>query len=135
MSPRNNSVPVRKSTFAVAQAHFAGPIPPAMEMEKYAQISPDLPEKIIQMAIKEQDHRFLMDSAEQKRRDDELKTNSTLIKWGIYASVICIIVIMLAAVLCAYFGHPITSGIIGGGGIVIIVSVFVRGSRIASNPK
>ena len=135
MASRNNSAQMRHSTVAIAQTHFSGPLPPASEMERYSHISPNLPEQIIQMAIKEQEHRFQMDAAEQKQRDDELRANSSLIKKGIYASIACIFMVMLASVLCAYFGHPITSGIIGGGGIVIMVSVFVRGSRVASSNK
>lgn len=128
---RNNQI-VKQPSQVIAKATYQGPIPPAAEMERYGQISPDLPQKIIQMAIDEQKHRFELDNADVARRKAELDINAKLVSKGIGASIFCITIIMAAAVLCAYFRCPIASGIVGGGGIVVIVSVFVCGSKVKS---
>ena len=125
--PKNiqaNKNPIINRTF---QATYSGPIPPASEMEKYANISPDIPQKILQMALNEQNHRISMEELEQERRNKELQANIDIVNRDMFFAVLSILIIMASSVLCAYFGHPIASGIIGGGGIVIIVSVFVCG--------
>lgn len=127
MESDNHSI--TKRTVNISQTYH-GPIPPAAEMERYNGISSDLPQKIVQMAIDEQKHRFELDKSDLKRKEDELKVNSFLVKMGVIASVFCISIIMSASVLCAFAGHPITSGVIGGGGIAVIVTVFVSGSKI-----
>ena len=133
MSAKNNSL-IKHTSVSIAQT-YQGPIPPAAEMERYHDISSDLPQKIIQMAMDEQKHRFDLENAEQERKQKELEINSTLVRNGIKASIFCVLIIMSASVLCAFFGHPIASGIIGGGGIVVIVSVFVCGSKVKSSNK
>ena len=127
----SNSNSMTKCSLEISQT-YQGPIPPASEMEKYNSISPDLPQKIIQMAIDEQNHRFDLDKTEEKRKDDELKINSLLVKLGMLASVLCISIIMTASVLCAFAGHPVTSGVLGCGGIAVIVTVFISGSKVKS---
>ena len=133
---KNNQISKNAIIGETFQATYSGPIPPASEMEKYGKISSDIPQKILQMALNEQNHRISMEQLEQKRRDKELQANIDIVKRGMFFAVLSILIIMASSVLCAYFGHPITSGIIGGGGIAIIVSVFVCGSKInASNKK
>ena len=119
---------------AVAQVHHhRGPIPSAEEMKQYSQVFPDLPQRIVKMAEDEQKHRFSVEESLKNRRDSELRANTRLAYLGIFSSVLCVLIIMSASVLCAYFQHPITAGIIGSGGVVMIVSVLVCGSRIKPN--
>lgn len=110
-----------------------GPIPSAEEMRQYSQVFPDLPQRIVKMAEDEQKHRFAMEESLKNYRDSELRSNTILAYLGIFSSVLCVLIIMSASVLCAYFQHPITAGIIGSGGVVMIVSVLVCGSRVKPN--
>lgn len=109
---------------------YSGPIPPSAEMKAYAEISKDFPAKIIEMAIFEQRNRIELSKIEQARLDRELEINLSLIKLGVLAALCSILLIMGSAVACAYLGHPVVSGIIGTGGIALIVSVIIKGSRI-----
>ena len=128
-------VPGKKAVgLAVAQVH-QGPIPSAEEMRRYSQVFPDLPQRIVKMAEEEQKHRFSVDESLKNQRESELKANTRLAYLGISASVLCVLIIMTASVLCAYFQHPITAGIIGSGGVVMIVSVLVCGSRVKTQQK
>lgn len=117
---------------SMTQLH-QGPIPSAEEMRQYSQVFPDLPQRIVKMAEDEQKHRFAMEESLKNYRDSELRSNTILAYLGIFSSVLCVLIIMSASVLCAYFQHPITAGIIGSGGVVMIVSVLVCGSRVKPN--
>ena len=117
---------------SMTQLH-QGPIPSAEEMRQYSQVFPDLPQRIVKMAEDEQKHRFAMEESLKNYRDSELRSNTILAYLGIFSSVLCVLIIMSASVFCAYFHHPITAGIIGSGGVVMIVSVLVCGSRIKPN--
>ena len=116
-------------TVAVREIH-SGPIPSPDVMKKYAELSPEIVEKIVNMAITEQQHRIRITEDEQKLKEKAMVTNATIVKCGIVASVFCVLAIMTSAVLCAYFGHPIASGVIGTGGVGVIVTVFVCGAKI-----
>lgn len=127
---------------------YSGPLPSADEMEKYRKISQDWPERIIAMAEKEQEARL----AELKKRSERediiiriseneslqsnelIKVNQSTVKRGQILGFLSICTIMASAVLCAKFGHPVTAGFIGSGGIVMIVVVFVIGSKIKIDP-
>ena len=116
-------------TVAVREIH-SGPNPSPDVMKKYAELSPEIVEKIVNMAITEQQHRIRITEDEQKLKEKAMVTNATIVKCGIVASVFCVLAIMTSAVLCAYFGHPIASGVIGTGGVGVIVTVFVCGAKI-----
>ena len=120
------------AVISVSQLH-TGPLPSASEMKQYADVYSDLPQHIVQMAELEQKHRFAQDENERVFRNEELRVNFRLTCCGICASVVCVLVIMTAAVLCALLHHPITAGCIGSGGIVMIVVVLVCGSRLQHN--
>ena len=133
MSKSKPYIPAPPSQIALSATQFSGPIPPADEMRRYAEVFDELPQRIVQMAEAEQKHRFELDEAIRIQRLAELKVNSRLASYGILSSVICVILIMTAAVLCAWFGHPITGGVIGSGGVVMIVVTLVCGARIKSD--
>lgn len=124
-----NSKNKNEISHTITQAYH-GPIPPSVEMKAYAEISKDFPEKIIEMAMLEQRNRIELSKLEQKHSDRELEINASLIRLGVFAALLSILLIMGTAVACAYLGHPVVSGIIGTGGIALIVSVIVNGSRI-----
>lgn len=39
-----------------------------------------------------------------------------------------------AGVLCVYLNHPVTGGLIGGGGVIGLVSVFIMGRSKSTSP-
>ena len=119
-----------QQTHLQVQQTYSGPIPPASEMAQYSNIDPTFPQKIMEMALKEQQHRFEKENAEQKRAEEEIKINSSLIKRGIFSSVMSVLIIMSAAVACAIAQQPLPATIIGAGGLGIIVTVLVKGSRL-----
>lgn len=126
-------LPQTSRTAVRVQQAYSGPIPQADQMAQYANIDPSFPQKIMDMAIKEQDHRIEKEKQEELRADKIIESNSFLATCGIFSAVACVLVIMAAAVLCAYLGQPLPASIIGGGGLAIIVAVLVKGSRLNPN--
>lgn len=115
------------------QQSYSGPIPQADQMSQYADIDPTFPQKIMDMALKEQQHRFDKEKSEQQRANEVIRTNAFLAKCGIFSAVGCVFLVMLAAVLCAFAGQTLPATIIGGGGLAVIVTVLVTGSRLNPN--
>ena len=131
-----NPVPVgRKIALAKMEMVHSGPIPSALEMKQYAEVFSELPQRIVQMAEAEQQNRFEREAAERALQQDEQARNFRLIRYGIIASVTCVLMIMTAAVFCAMFGHPVTSLFIGSGGLGVIVTVLVCGSRLRNGTE
>lgn len=123
---------------------YSGPLPSADEMEKYRRISADWPERIIAMAEKEQDARLAemkkkserddvalrLADAESKRADRLININNANIVRGQRLGFLSVLVIIGGACVCAIYEHPISAGIIGSGGIVMLLAAFIIGSKI-----
>ena len=131
-SPQNGrSLTVRTEQESI----YAGPLPSAEDMLKYAEVFPELPERIFEMARAEQQHRFAQDEADNRRFDEGLRLDGRNTLIGMFLAIVAVALIMGASVFCAKFGHPVTSGIIGTGGVVLIVTIFITGARIQSGTK
>lgn len=119
----------------VSYAKYSSPIPPAEEMKRYAEVHHELPQKILEMTCAEQAHRHQQDLADNAYREQLVKSNFRLTCCGVIASVVVVMLIMAAAVACAYFGHPVSAGFIGSGGVVMIVTTLVCGVKIGGNSR
>ncbi len=101
---------------------FSGPVPPPSILEQYDQVVPGSAERIIAMAEREMDH----------RRDVELKIISKEYteagRGQIFALTIGTIAI-IAAGFISVTGAQWTASVIGGGGVIGLVSVFILGRR------
>lgn len=150
LSPSQTSVPLvrQQQIQQVTQTvSYSGPLPNAAEMEKYRQISPDWPERIIAMAEKEQAARLAetqkrseredatvhLAQMESERANELLKVNSRNTLLGQIFGFLSLLVVMAATVFCAIANHPITAGFIGSGGIAMVIAAFVVGSKIRSD--
>lgn len=135
---------VQSITHTVAHC---GPLPSADEMEKYRDISPDWPERIMAMAEKEQEARLAetrkrseredgticLAQMESNRADKLLALNSRFIARGQIFAFLCFLVFIMAVVWCAQLKLFITAGFLGSGGFVMLVAVFIIGSQIRAS--
>ena len=125
--------------------HRSGPLPPPEELERYGQLMPGLIERIVSTAEKEQEHRFYVQKEELNqntlaleitqrdgvRADYIVKTENRNSLIGLISAFFSLFFCITGSVICAYLNHPWTSSIIGG--IALIVSSFVYGSRLRYN--
>ncbi len=121
----------------------SGPLPSADELAKYEQLQPGLIAKIVETADKEQDHRFYLQKeeisqqaetleisrSESKRSDYALKIYSRNSLLGLIFAFLIALAVLAATVLCIYLNHPIPGYILGSGGVVMIVYIFISGSN------
>ena len=114
------------TTVQLGVQRYSGPIPPAAELEHYEHIHPGLADRIVQMAEREQAHRHSFDAETMRRDFNEGRLGQ------IFALVIGVTAILVGGV-CALNGANLTGSIIGGGGVIGLVSVFVYGRRHAQS--
>jgi uncharacterized membrane protein len=121
-SVKNNIEKNNSETVRVAQLHYQGPLPPPEALARYEQIQIGLANRIVALAEQESQHRHEIDKTwlnkafEQERRGQA---------FGLVIGVVAIV----AGTVAAIAGSQIAGSIIGGGGVVGLVSVFVLGNK------
>jgi uncharacterized membrane protein len=150
MSRKSNPVTKQNNTIAVRQeisASFSGPLPHPDLLKKYNEIIPGLAEAIVDMAQKQQAHRFKIEEQEVRQKDDIIELNkrdsdqcdkalnidSRNSLLGLVFAFLTVALIMSTSAICAYFNHPVSSAIIGAGGVCSIVYIFIYGTRTQRN--
>ncbi len=114
------------------QSMFSGPIPPPELFEAYEKVLPGSAERILALAERQSAHRQKM---EEKVFDHQGAIESKVVvariqdaKLGlIFGFLVCLATIG-GGVYCVALGKEIAGSIIGSGGLIGLVSVFVYGS-------
>jgi len=129
---------------ATVQASFSGPLPPPEMLRAYNEAEPGLASRIIQMAETEAQHRREIERQESAAaiqiavkdsdaRLEEMRSDYLEGRWGQrFAASIGWLAILCSTYLGTH-GAQATASIVGGGGLVAIVTAFLR-SRKASEP-
>lgn len=99
---------------------FHGPLPPPDALERYEAISPGFADRIVKMAEAEQAHRHTLEASVVGKSFEEAARGQ---RYGLAIGIAAII----AGSITAIVGAPIPGAIIGGGGVIGLVSVFVLG--------
>ena len=128
---------------------FSGPLPPPSVLEKYEQILPGLADRIVSMAEKEETHRHAQNQIalkaeielQQKALEAEregMRAEMQEARWGqILAFCIGSLTIAAGSYL-ALHDAQIPGTILGSGGVVGLVSVFIygrKGKKLKSLPR
>jgi len=124
------AAPAKKELVAasVTVSHnFSGPIPPPDLLGKYEQLQPGLAERIVRMAEDEQKHRHDMEAqhAQASRQADRWYAREVLL--GQVFALLIVVLAIGSGSLLAMYGQPLAGGIIGGGGVIGLASVFIAG--------
>lgn len=102
-------------------------IPSPQELEQYKAVDPRFLDYFFDAAKKEQAHRHEMDKQKMKViRKSESRTER-INWWGMFFAFLSIVVCMGVASWALYLDRPWFAGIIGGIGLLSIVSIFVTG--------
>jgi uncharacterized membrane protein len=121
--PKSSPPPVQGEVTQQTQIQhvsFQGPIPPPDALAGYERIQTGLADRIVRMAEEEQRQRHQLESEITKRSFDEARRGQNL---GFAIGTVAII----AGALTATAGASIPGSIIGGGGVIGLVAVFVLG--------
>ena len=127
---RNNDKAQQQLQVAHAEiaATYSGPIPDANQLGRYEQVSPGAADRIISMAEKQSAHRQEI----EKIVVNSGAKNSTM---GVVFAFIIGIIAISGGVFLASSGHEISGSVIGGTGLIGLVSVFVYGTRSNKNER
>ena len=106
---------------------FRGPLPPPDMMAQYAQVQPDLPERIMRLTESEAAHRHQMDVIALHAHNADFKRGQ---QYGLAAVVLVLIVVLVALLL----GNPTVAGSIGTTTVGLVAIAFYR-KGFARDPK
>lgn len=110
----------------IQEKSHSGPLPDAETLIKYNSVIPNGADRIMKMAENQQEHRMII----EKKIIFEQSSQSKLGQW--FGLVIGIVGISCGTFL-AYSGETTVGGIIAGGTVVSLVSVFVIGKKIQAS--
>lgn len=118
--PQTNGSHGSVATVTAQRVEFQGPLPPPDILIQYNNIQPGFAERIVAMAEKEQAHRHSLEGTVVSSSFKEAQRGQ---QYGLLIGVVAII----AGAVTAIAGAPVPGAIIGGGGVIGLVSVFVLG--------
>jgi uncharacterized membrane protein len=120
-------------TLQVSQG-FSGPIPPPDLLVGYERALPGSADRIIRLAEQEQIHRHAREDREdqlQRQVCAHIRVETTL---GQVFALIIGVVAICAGTYSATHGAQWSGSVIGGGGVVGLVTAFILGRRRPSKP-
>ena len=118
---RNQNQQVQAGLIAAQTVHI-GPLPSPEVLEKYNTIIPDGANRIMTMAEKQQDHRFGLENTALRSQLRQSKRGQ------IFGFIICLVGLGISAWAIGT-GHELGGSILGGGGLLGLVSVFIYGKQ------
>lgn len=113
---------------AIKQESFSGPIPHPELLQKYDNVKLGFAERIVSMAERQLDHRI---GCENKVVDGSVAESKRGQSYGLIVALF----FLAAAVFLGYFGHDWLAGVLGGGTLVALVTVFVTNKPHKPNDK
>lgn len=134
--------PRPKTSTVVHEAHFekriSGPIPSPEILHGYGEIDKDFPGRTVRMAEQEQSHRHTMERQVLDAECEDRKRDRAEARLGQGFGLIIGLAAIVGGVAAGVMGSQWTGSIIGGGGVIGLVAVFIKGwqqARPAEQPK
>jgi len=122
--PKKKQELLRAMSFtSIQQRTHSGPLPDAETLIKYDSVIPNGADRIMKMAEKQQEHRMEIEK-------NVILGQASQSKLGQWFGLIIGIVGISCGTFLAYSGETTVGGIIAGGTVVSLVSVFVIGKNI-----
>ncbi len=104
----------------IQERSHSGPLPDADTLIKYDSVIPNGADRIMSMAEKQQDHRIKLESNVVSSQSNQSKLGQS---FGFFIGLVGI----GCGTFLAFYDHETVGGIIAGGTVVSLVSVFVIG--------
>lgn len=122
--------PVRtQKTSLIGQSttvRFSGPLPHPDNLSQYEKILPGSADRIIKMAEKQSEHRI---EIEKSVINSNVKKSEKGLLYGLIIGVSAITSATLISIFGKNLASYILSAVIGGGGLISLVSVFIYGKH------
>lgn len=106
----------------IKQSSHSGPLPSPESLDKYNSIIPNGGDRIMKMAENQQEHRMAIE-----KKVITSQSNQSILGqiFGLIIGVLGIV----GGVILGIYGNPYVGGVIGGGTVVSLVTVFVLGKK------
>ncbi|AWK85055.1 DUF2335 domain-containing protein [Azospirillum thermophilum] len=104
----------------VAKEFFQGPLPPPEQFSQYDHVLPGAADRILQMAESEQAHRIFWEQTAIRA-----ETRSSFL--GLCFGFLALVVLVSAAVACAYLGKDALAGALIGATTLGLIPAFIKG--------
>ncbi|WP_419605458.1 DUF2335 domain-containing protein [Thiolapillus sp.] len=116
--------------------HFQGPIPPPETLKEYDKLNPGFSLRILGMAEKEQEHRHQCEAKALKQQVENHKARNRETARGQHYGLAIGITAIVAGTVLALYGNAWPGGVIGSGGVIGLVAVFIfgRSKHVAEPP-
>lgn len=114
------------------QFEISGPIPPPQILKGYGDVDPTFPQRILKMAEDEQSHRHDMERQTLDVQKDDLKRDRMEARLGQVFALIIGLAAIIGGAVASIMGAQWTGSIIGGGGVIGLVAVFIKGRQYAA---
>ena len=114
------------------QFEISGPIPPPQILKGYGDVDPTFPQRILKMAEDEQSHRHDMERQTLDAQRDDLKRDRMEARLGQVFALIIGLAAIVGGVVASTMGAQWTGSIIGGGGVIGLGAVFIKGRQYAA---
>jgi len=115
---------------------FQGPIPPPQVLKGYDQLIPGAADRILTMAENQSAHRRQMETKVVDGQIEDDRAERREARLGQVFALVIVVAAMVCAVLINWLNPGLSGGIsssvIGGGGLVSLVTVFILGRRAKS---
>ena len=123
MPPKKKEQLLRSISYTLIQEKsHSGPLPDAETLERYNSIIPNGADRIMQMAENQQNHRMNIES-------EVISSNSSQSRLGQFFGFAIGVFGIGCGTFLAYNDHETVGGIIAGGTVISLVSVFVIGKK------
>lgn len=122
---KNNSLsrnPSKTTTYQEIAYHRSAPLPFPAELEQYEKILPGAAERIFLQFENQAHHR---QDLEKKVIDSDCKSARMGLHYGLAIGIVTI----LCGTFAIIMGQPVSGSLLGTGGLISLVGVFVYGSR------
>ncbi len=104
------------------QQFFSGPIPPPDALERYKSVDPDIPNRLVKMAEKQQDHSHTLERQAQKSMTEAENKGRN------YALIISLLMIVCSTYLIST-GNGILGTIFAGTTLLGLAYLFIAGHK------
>jgi uncharacterized membrane protein len=124
----DEAIPGQKSAISLERRAFFGPLPPPEMLKAYDIVQPGLAQQIFELAQTQAEHRMELEKA--------VVFGDGRRSWvGLLLGFIIACLFLGSSTYIIVQGHDLAGGILGGSGLVSLVSVFIYGTNARSKER
>jgi uncharacterized membrane protein len=134
-SPSGTTPPTSEPPIVVGFSGWSAPLPPPDLLAAYDHVQPGLAATLVHIMVEEAEDRRKYRWEVTHADIDETRADRRERRLGQHYALVIGIVAILIGTTAACRGHDLTGSLIGGGGVVGLVAVFIQGRASVGRPR